>query len=351
MYHLGRIVALCVLVFVWPAAPAKAQNSAGAPTEAPAIRRWVDVQSVHATSRFRWNTNSAGRETASDVQWQSQLRGRFLFDRAGRYHVGTFASTGASFAGSFNNTGIGIGRSARPFALRHLYLSAEPVKGVELQAGGIAMNRGVMGEQVAYDNDGFMIGERLTLRPTTGPVTQIAVTAGHLGDLRDPSVFNRFDSLNDASYRQALVGLRLGSRATASVDYTHDAGRSIVREGVNVRLPARLKVTAVRVEAYHRVDPDARTGFHVGADAAIGKLAVTAGVMSVDAAYGALNGDRYETGTRYYSIYTWPLTSQLSVQIYHSRAFDIEFPIPLAHRFDFVATFNPTAALKRAGVF
>ena len=371
MYHRTLTFACCSLVLLFGVVPALAQASnpvpsaAGAPggeaklvqppparASTPAIRRWLDVQAVQGSTRFRWNENSAGRVTTSAVQWQAQLRGRFLFDEAGRYHVGAFATTGASFAGGWNNTGAGLGAFAHPFALRHLYVSAEPIKGLEFQAGGFAINRGLLGEPIAYDNDSYMVGERVTVRPARGAVTQVAITTGHFGDIREPNVFNRLDSMADINYGQALLGFKVGSRTTASLDLTHEAGRDIIREGLNFRMPASAKVlTLVRFEAYQRMEPDAAEGFNVGADAAIGKLAITAGVMSVDAAYGPYNGDRYETGTRYYATLNYPLSSQFALQLFHTKAFNIDFPIALAHRVDFVLIFNPTAALKRARVF
>lgn len=47
----------------------------------------------------------------------------------------------------------------------------------------------------------------------------------------------------------------------------------------------------------------------------------------------------------------YPLSSSFALQLYHTRAFDIDFPITLKQRFDFVLTYNPTAYLKRKRVF
>jgi hypothetical protein len=46
----------------------------------PAIRRWLDVQSVHVGAR--WFKNSDDQLVSGNLQWQTQLRGRFLVDRA-----------------------------------------------------------------------------------------------------------------------------------------------------------------------------------------------------------------------------------------------------------------------------
>ena len=77
--------------------------------------------------------------------------------------------------------------------------------------------------------------------------------------------------------------------------------------------------------------------------------------MSVDRFYssalGPYNGDRYETGTRYYSIWTVTVIPELTVQVFHTQAFATDFPVNIQRRFDVVVAFNPTATLKRAGIF
>lgn len=353
----GLAILLCLKAMPASAqAPPPPQTAKPAAAPAPAIRRWLDVQSVHVASRFRWYENSAGRVTSSALQWQSQARGRFLFDRAGRYNLGVLASTGSTLPSSWNNTGVGLGLFAHPFNVKQLFLSAEPVKGLEFQAGGLFMNRGEMAEHITYDADAYIVGERITVRPSKGRVTQVAVTAGHFGDFREVNVFKRLDGMSDVNYGQALVAFSLGSRAAASVDYTHEDGRDIMREGLNIRMPASTKLlTAIKLEAYQRVSDDEGSGFNASADIRWKRLTVTGGVMSVDQGYSVgsipFNGDRYETGTRWYSIGGITLTRDLSLGWFQGEAFNLDFPIPLKHRFDIIATFNPTARLKRAGIF
>jgi hypothetical protein len=286
------------------------------------------------------------------LQWQSQLRGRFLFDEAGRYSIGTMASTGSSFPSSWNNTGGGLGTVTHPFNLKQLFLSAEPIRGLELQTGGLFMNRGELGEHVTYDNDAYIVGERVTYRPRQQRVTQIAVTGGYFGDYNEVNVFKRLDRMDEFNYGQALVAFAVHPRVAASIDYTYEDGRDIVREGVNVRMPASVKLlTAMRFEAYQRVSEPNGQGFNVSGDMRWKKFSLTAGVMSVDRNYGPFNGDRYEMGTRQYTIGTFQITPEFSLGWFQTEAFATNFPINLKHRVDFLAIFNPTAALKRAGVF
>jgi hypothetical protein len=353
-------VALVLLLGV-PAAALQAQSApqpAAAPAEPPAIRRWVDVQQLHLASRYRWFENSDGKLISSTIQWQPMVRARFLFDKAAKYSLNGFAAGGSNFAFSYNNTGGGIGTFSGKFNVKQLFLQAEPIKGLEFEVGGLHMYRGQVAELVSYDVDAFIEGERVTVRRTSGWLKEVAVTTGYFGDYSEPNLFNRFDRLSEWNYGQGLVSFGLGSQATASVDYTYEDGRDILREGVNVRLPASAKVfKTLKLEAYQRVSDvnGEGEGFNASTDLVWKRLAVTAGVMSVDQSYsfaqGPFNGDRYESGTRWYSVGTITLIPELSVQWYHTQAFANDFLVNSHRRWEAVLIFNPTATLKRAGVF
>lgn len=360
-----RILAPVLAALMAPAL-AHAQTPAPASTAAaPAIRRWLDVQALQAGLRYRWNENSAEVVTADGLQWHGLTRGRLLFDAAGKYSVNMMASAGRTYVASWNDTGVGTGDFTGTFRMRHLFLSAEPVRGVELQIGGLGPNRGEVSENISYDMDGYLVGQRATFRPASGRITQVSGTIGHFGDTTKPNVFRRLDDTFDYNYGQVLVGFRLTPRTTASVDYTHEDGRDILREALVIRTPTTTKVlTAVRVEAYQRVSDIERiatdvftgtpkgNGVNASADLKFGKLVVTAGVMSVDRNYvPTVNGDRYGVGKRWYTIGTLPVTGDLSLIWYHTRAFDNAFPVPVNHRFDLIVLVNPTARLKRAGIF
>lgn len=310
------------------------------------------MQSLLAAMRFRFTENSADRVTVSDLQWQTQLRGRLLFDQAGRYHVGSFVTTGPTFRSGWNYSGAGLNREAHPLQVRHLYFGAAPIKALELQVGGLAVNRGELADVIASDNDSFFIGERATLRPARGPITQVSISAGRFDAVREPDFFVQLGDASDLNYGQALVGFKLGARASASVDYTYENGRDILREGITFRAPSDVKpLTQVRLELYQRVDPDRAQGYNASADLRLGKLTATVGVMATDRNYGPFNGDRYELGSRVYYVVNYPLTPEFALQLYHTRAFEIDFPITLEQRFDFIVSYNPTAYLKRKGVF
>lgn len=317
----------------------------------PAIRRWLDVQQLSMGGRFRWYENSAGRLISSTLQWQPQIRARFLFDQAAKYSVNGFASSGATFPSSWNNTGGGIGLYTHPFNLKQLLAQAEPVKGLEFQAGGLHLNRGENSENLSYATAAYIVGERVAVRPAKGRIAQVSFTAAYFGDYRQPNLFKRFHRLNEWNYGQALVGVRVSPRVNASAEYTYEDRRDILRQAVTIRPPESLKkITSVKVETYQRIAPDRGYGFNTSADLRLTpRLVVTGGVMSVDKNYGPFNGDRYETGNRWYTIGTFTVTRDVTVSWFQTEAFATDFPITLTHRFDLLIAYNPTASLKRAG--
>jgi hypothetical protein len=352
MYHPRHIFAFFGIVLLTVVAPAFAQTpTPSTPNSAPAIRRWLDVQSLVAAMRYRFTENSQDRKTVDDLQYQTQFRGRFLFDKAGHYNIGTFVTTGSAFRSSWNYTGAGTNLEAHPLYVRQLWLGVSPTKTLEFQGGGMAVNKGELSDPIASDNDSFIIAARATVRPQKGWLTQLSGTAGYFNDASPSNLFVQIDDAH-FNYGQALAGFKLGARASASVDYTYERGRDILREGVVFRMPKSVEVlTAIRLESYQRVDPDQHSGYNASADVKVKKLTATVGLMSTDRNYGPFNGDRYELGSRYYYVINYPLTSSLQLQAYHTRAYDIEFPITLKERFDFVVSYNPTAALKKARVF
>ncbi len=346
------LAALCV-ASDRPAAPQTSQDP-----PPPAIRRWVDVQHVHLSSRFRWVESNTGRITSSTLQYQPQIRLRVLLDRDARYTVHVGAFSGNQFVSGWNNTGGGIGLFNGDFNIKQLFVAAEPVKGLEFQVGGLYLLRGENTEVTSYDNDAYIVGERVSVRPAQGRWSQLAVTVGHIGDFRTPNVFERFDRMDEINYGQALVGFRLSPQVNVSADYTFEDGRDILREGITARFPASMALlTALRLDTYQRVAPDVAAGFNIAGDLRLtSSLTVTVGVARIDANYGIAgymtpNSDRFERGTRFYSQGNYALTREFSVGWFHGEAFATSYDIPNEHRFEILATLNPTAWLKAARVF
>jgi hypothetical protein len=360
------VVLLTCLGFAPPAsaqappqsATAAQQQSPSTTVDPPAIRRWFDLQNVHLTSRFRWVKSNDGRLTSSTHQWQPNFRGRLLIDEAARYTIHFNANSGSQFVSGWNNSGGGVGEFAGDFNLKQLFIAAEPVGGLELQAGGLHMIRGENSEITSYDNDAYIVGERATVRRAEGMLAQVSATVGHIGDYRTPNVFERLGSIGDVNYGQVLVGMRLGALTTVSADYTYEDGRDLIREGMTVRMPSDTKLLrSVKLEAYQRVSEVTGQGFALSGDLRLlSRLTATAGVVHVDRfylipGYMSPNADRYERGTRFYSTGSYQLTRDLSIGWFHGEAFNMDYLIPNEHRWEVLVTLNPTATLKAKGIF
>jgi hypothetical protein len=348
---------LVVFAFCVGAIPVAAQTPAEA-ASAPPIRRWLDVQNLHLSSRFRWVESNTGQITSSTLQWQPNIRARFLIDPEAKYSVHVGAFSGNQFVSSWNNTGGGAGAFASDFNVKQLFVSAAPIRALEFQAGGLYMLRGENTEITTYDNDAYIVGERVLVTRPQGWFAQFAATIGHIGDYRTPNVFERFDSMDDINYGQILLSARATDRINFSADYTYEDSRDLLREGVTVRLPEKmLPLTAIKAEAYQRLSEVTGEGFNVAGDLRITRaLTITAGVTHIDQnylipGYMSPNADRYERGTRVYSFGAYAIARELSVGYFVGEAFNIDFDIPNEHRWEILVTFNPTALLKAKGIF
>ncbi len=138
-------------------------------------------------------------------------------------------STGASFDGSWNNSGIGKGDAGFALNLRRLSMTLNPTKGLGFSLGSMAPVYGAGSENSYLDSDGYITGYRARVTIDKG---DLVVTGGFLGDLKDPNVFNRLDSLNDFNYLQAVFTQAIAGIAKASIEFDHMSEQNYVRGAV-----------------------------------------------------------------------------------------------------------------------
>lgn len=323
-------------------------------TPMPALKRWVDWQAGSVESRYRWFENSAGVEISNSLQHKQSFKVGLKIDRGGRYSVQALAGTGSSFVSSWDNLGPGIGEPAWTFNLRQLYLQALPVAGLELSWGGQALNRGEHTEITTFDNDNYVMAGRVSVkRPDDLYFDEVSVSAGHLGDLTSPNVFERFDRWDDHNYTQVLVGKKFGKVVSLSADWTELNDISTLRQAVRVATkqwtPA---IDAVRFENYQRVEGHDGYGFVLSADKAVHpKVALTGGYADIDRNNGTLSGDRYFRGKRIFLEPKIQVLPELALSFFYSKAFDNDFAIPNDQRFDIVVQYNVLKALQKAGAW
>jgi hypothetical protein len=313
--------------------------------------RWYEAQTIQLDARYRLIDTSAGVRSSNHLQHRQTFRGAFKFDPKGRYTLQAGAGSGTGFIGSWENAGPGTGDGDVNVGVRYLYVSAAPMKGLEFQAGGLGLVRGESTEITSYDNDGYIVGERVTVKqPARFFFDEISVSAGYLGDTSTPSVFERFDRFDEHNYTQALVGKKLGARAAVSVDWTGVGGVDTWRQAIRLNTKETGVIDAVRLELYERTTGTRDEGFAVTAERLLPhKLSLAGGYATVDRNYGGLNADRFNRGNRVFVDAKLPLVHDLSLNVFYGRAVGTDYAVANKHRFDVVVGYNALKALQRAG--
>ena len=226
------------------------------------LSRWFELQIGTVSLRQRTIVNSRDVRTTSQIQDSGQFKGRFKFDPKGRYTVNAVYATGNTFTGGWNNTGIGTGDSFNHWYLKQFYVAAVPAPGVEISVGGFGVMRGESTEITTYDNDGYLVGERVSVkRPKEFFLDEFGVTSAYLGDLTSPSITNRYTRLSDEpNYVQFFATKNVTRQLTASAEYSRLTGVPTFRYAVVARTLPLVIVDMVRFEQYFRRDPQGGSG-------------------------------------------------------------------------------------------
>lgn len=350
--------ALSLMVLLLAATGAISQSAPAAkpsPTPFPTkigkeVKRWVDLDTFTLTTRYRYVRANSGAELASQQQYQAVIKGHFSFDRKAKYRAVFLAQTGNTFNGGFNTWGAGTGKFQSNFYVKQLYFDARPAKEVELQVGGIDINRGENTEITTYDNDGYLTGERVTIRaPKHVFFDEISATSGYLGDLLHPSVFPRLKHhLDKSNYHQFLVRKQATKHVGVSADYTFESGRDTLHEAIRVKNPKRLWFDTLLWENYQRLSPQRDIGLHLFAEKVVNKrFSFNGGFARIDRRL-TLNGDRFPPGKRLYISGAYKLTPTLTLSSILIQGVG-RLPTALSPRtrFEILLTWNVLEELKR----
>lgn len=303
----------------------------------------LELQSATFGLRYRLMENNVGARAQNWSDHHQGLKLRLRLDNKSRYSLSAVALNGNTFQAGWNLRGLS-GPSANRLFLKQLYVSAKPLNGVELQYGGLPIVRGESSEITSYDNDGYMMGQRLTVSPNR-VVDELTMTAGYLGDFRSPSVMDRWHRLSEVNYGQVLVKKKLSDRLTATADFTHDDGERTLRQGIVIRPSAAIDT--IRLEAYERVSGQRGAGGAITVEKPFGRTRLAASFASVDKNYRAVNGDRYGRGRRVSFTSTTALTRDVSLQFFVTRALDDDFTMANRTRFDVHIRYELAAILKQ----
>ena len=333
-------------------ADASAQTVPASATAPPPLisHRFLDIQTLNLSIRYRHIETSAGVVSANHAQHQETIRARFTFDAAGRYAIVGGVGTGNTFIGGWNNAGIGTPNDlALVMSLKQLYVSAAPITGLDAQYGGLFVARGDNTEITSYDNDGYLVGGRLSVkRPDVLALDELSATVGYLGDTTTPNFLRRTDRLSQANYGQLLIAKKFSATFSASADVTRVDHVRTVRSAFTLKAPERLGVDLLRVEGYRRVD-SAASGYAVFAEKALTTRAtVGIGAANVDLAYGGLNADRFGKGQRWFANGSVTIVPELSLLAFYQHAFNNDEPLTNRSRAEIILQFNALKALQRA---
>jgi hypothetical protein len=342
-----------------PTSPAAAPQAAvivpssqrSTPKLAP-LARWLDVQTGNLSTRFRYTETSTGVVTQEQLQHSEQIKMRVKIDASGAYAVNLGLGTGDQFVRGWNNTAYGTPNGfASNLFVKQLFASASPVKGLEIQAGGLSIIRGENTEITSYDNDGYMVGERVSVkRPRTFHVDELSLPVGYLGDATASSLWPRLHRLAEANYYQVFGAKRFTSRLTASADVTTVAGATTVRTGFKLDTPELRVPTSIRFEQYARFN-NAAYGFSICGERVVAKrFTLSAGLVDIDRDYGGLNSDRFGSGRRWFTTDTIAIGRELSAQIFYQHAVGNGYALPNQHQLQLLLTYNVLKGLQRSGV-
>jgi hypothetical protein len=356
-----RALVFALVAATW-AMPVRAQSPPPAPAAPvvpvvndPPLRRWLDVQNFTVFSRYRFAANSKDATTSDQLQYRDTFRARFNIDPEKRYTINVGFFSGNSFIGGWDNWGVGNNTTldGKDNYVKQLYASAAPLNGLELQYGGIYVNRGETDEFISYDDDGYLVGERVSVRRARELyLDEISVTRAAIGPLNTPNLGSRWDGLKNPNYTQLLGAKRIGKMIGASIDYTRQSGADTFRAAVTLHFSKDAPVGTVRYEQYRRVNAQPAAGFGLWAERAVTKHArVQGGYMTVDQFYGGLNGDRMLSGRRFFAIGTFSIYGPLGASIYVTHALSSPYTVSVARRLDAVVSYDVLDSLRRTHIF
>jgi len=352
-----RYVTLGISLLVLAGAPAAVQAQAAPPQQKPVapLARWIDLQNATLNTRYRFIDSSEGVITTNQIQHRETLRARLKFDAPGRYAMNFGASTGVRFTSGWNNTGIGLGDWQSPLSVRILYFAAQPIAGVEGQYGSMYILKGESTEITTYDDDGYVIGERVSVRrPKQLFFDEISATVGYFSSIPDELGFSRRTKyLNDRpNYEHYLIDKKLGARGGISADFTSADGARTWRAATNLNTKELRAVDSIIFENYKRTNNHPAYGFAVTATKAFTrKVSANGGYASIDRFYGGLNSDRFHVGNRLFIMTTYVFSPRFTASAFITRAVGNEFPLIQRTLSNLIFTYNALPDLRRTGLF
>ena len=324
-----------------------------APSAPPAgkLSRWLDLQAASLGTQYVFAKNGLGITTANQQQYQVAIRGRFKLDAKGHVAVNAGLYTGASFLTGFNNTGLGMGEAQSNLYLKHLYLSALPFDGVEVQYGSLDIWHDESTDITGYAYNGYVDGEPVSVkRPRELFFDDISVAFGYVGDLHSPNAIGRLHRLGQSNFHRFMLKKGIGERAWITTDYSYQAGMETWREAFRIRATELRVLDTFHAEIYEvsRVRPG--YGFAAyGEKAVLSRLVVGGGYADIDRTM--LNSDRFGRGKRLFLTTKIPINEALGILTFATQATDHNASNMPQQRVDIGIYYNLLYHLRKTHIF
>lgn len=324
-----------------------------APSTSPAgkLYRWLDLEAASVGTQYVFAKNGLGVTTANQQQYQVAIRGRFKLDSKGRFTINAGLYTGTNFIAGFNNTGLGMGKAQSNLYLKHLYLSALPFKGVEVQYGSLDIWHDESTDITGYAYNGYVAGERVSInRPRELFFDDISAAYGYIGDLNSPNAIGRLHRLGQSNFHRFMLKKNIGERAWISTDYAFQSGIQTWREAIRIRATELRVLDTFHAETYEvsRIRPG--YGFAAyGEKAVLSRFVVGGGYADIDRAM--LNSDRFGRGKRLFLTAKIPINEAVSILMFATQATDHNASNLPQQRLDIGVYYNLLYHLRKTRIF
>jgi hypothetical protein len=340
MYIVPLLVSLLLLPEQRPTPPV----TAAAPAASPLWRR-VHLLGLTSGLLHQNQRDAQGSTTISQLRGQLQGSVRVRLDARDALAIGVGVATGASFRSGWNHTVVGSLPADGALHVKQLYVAARRATHLDLQVGSFGPARGADSELTGLDNDGYLVGERLTLRARKALwLDEIVVTRAYVGDLRSPGAFGRLHRLSDANYLQLLGVRRLTGLNVSAAVTEHGSLRTVAGAFQTARLRG---LSLVRFEAATALTEGRASAIAAVAERRAGAVTYGVGGSHVASRFGELNGDRYGAGGRLFAQAMWRPRPELSISLFGSRAVGAEAREP-RRRVDVLVNYDLLRALVRS---
>ncbi|MSR21969.1 MAG: hypothetical protein EXR92_00170 [Gemmatimonadetes bacterium] len=276
-------------------------------------------------------------------------------DVRGLYAINFGVFTGTRFISGWDNTWWGLAEVQRDIAFKALYASVEPIDGIEAQLGGLYLVKGESTEFTTYDDDGYVMGERISLRrPNELLFDEISATGAYFtGDPGMISVGRRVSHIDETNYWHFLVRKAIGGRGGVSADFSSENDRRTWRQAIRINLPELKFVDSAVFEQYERTGESGAYGFSITfAKQLTAKLSLNQfGYARIDPDYGPLNADRFNIGNRAFVMATYVFSPEFTASLFITRAVGDNGVLPQRILSNAVLAYNALPALRRTGYF